>query len=130
MTESVAETGTTGVRTGTKSVSELTIVNYSAMYLPISMALLPVGVYVQPHYAELGITLYAMSVVIFLARCSDVVTDPLINVEACFIFEVVIEREILFRLLFRHFLFIRRVLHFFFGHNGSPYRRAHKGGGS
>lgn len=80
MSESVAETRPADVRTRSKSVSELTIVNYSAMYLPISMALLPVGVYVQPHYAELGITLYAMSVIIFLARCSDVVTDPLIGV--------------------------------------------------
>ena len=61
-------------------LSSWTIVNYSAMYLPISMALLPVGVYVQPHYAELGISLYAMSAIIFLARCSDVVTDPLIGI--------------------------------------------------
>lgn len=57
-----------------------TVLNYSAMYLPISMALLPVGVYVQPHYAELGISLYAMSAIIFFARCSDVITDPLIGV--------------------------------------------------
>ena len=79
----MSEIATTGAEKGTvdkKQVSELTIVNYSAMYLPISMALLPVGVYVQPHYAELGISLYAMSVVIFLARLSDVVTDPLIGV--------------------------------------------------
>ena len=47
---------------------------------PISMALLPVGVYVQPHYAELGISLYAMATIIFFARFSDVITDPLIGV--------------------------------------------------
>ncbi len=79
----MSEVTTTGAEKSAvdkNQVSELTIVNYSAMYLPISMALLPVGVYVQPHYAELGISLYAMSVVIFLARLSDVVTDPLIGV--------------------------------------------------
>ena len=63
-----------------KPLRELTIVNYSALYMPISMALLPMGVYVQPHYAELGISLYAMSAVIFFARWTDVVTDPLIGV--------------------------------------------------
>ena len=63
-----------------KPLRELTIVNYSALYMPVSMALLPMGVYVQPHYAELGISLYAMSAVIFFARFSDVVTDPLIGV--------------------------------------------------
>ena len=63
-----------------KPLSGWTVGSYSAMYLPISMALLPVGVYVQPHYAELGISLYAMSAIIFFARCSDVVTDPLIGV--------------------------------------------------
>ena len=42
-------------------VSELTIVNYSAMYMPISMVLLPFAVYVLPYYVELGISLYAMS---------------------------------------------------------------------
>lgn len=53
---------------------------YASMYLPISVALLPVGVYVQPHYAELGISLIAMAAIIFAARLSDVVTDPLIGV--------------------------------------------------
>lgn len=36
--------------------------------------------YVLPHYAELGISLYAMSVIIFAARISDAFTDPLIGV--------------------------------------------------
>ena len=49
-------------------VSELTIVNYSAMYMPISMVLLPFAVYVLPYYVELGISLYAMSAIIFAAR--------------------------------------------------------------
>ena len=66
--------------TRTASLSGMTIVNYSLMYWPISMALLPVGVYVQPHYAELGISLYAMSAIIFFARLSDVFTDPLIGI--------------------------------------------------
>jgi Na+/melibiose symporter-like transporter len=44
------------------------------------MALLPVNLYVLPFYAELGISLYAMSFVIFAARLSDAFTDPLIGV--------------------------------------------------
>jgi GPH family glycoside/pentoside/hexuronide:cation symporter len=56
------------------------ILAYAGMYMPISMALLPVGVYVQPYYAELGISLYAMSAIIFFSRFSDVITDPLIGV--------------------------------------------------
>ena len=62
-----------------KYLGEWRISCYSAMYLPISVALLPVGVYVQPHYAELGISLTAMAAIIFAARLSDVVTDPLIG---------------------------------------------------
>jgi Na+/melibiose symporter-like transporter len=44
------------------------------------MALLPVNLYVLPFYAELGISLYAMSIIIFAARLSDAVTDPLIGI--------------------------------------------------
>ena len=61
-------------------VGELTIVNYSAMYMPVSMVLLPLYVYVQPYYAELGISLYTMSAILFAARLSDAFTDPLIGV--------------------------------------------------
>ena len=64
----------------TKTMSEWKVTSYSAMYLPVSVALLPVGVYVQPHYAELGISLFVMAGIIFAARLSDVVTDPLIGV--------------------------------------------------
>ena len=53
---------------------------YSAMYLPLSVALLPVGVYVQPHYAELGISLSVIAAIIVVARLSDGITDPLIGV--------------------------------------------------
>ena len=56
------------------------ILAYSSMYMPISMVLLPVGVYVLPFYAELGISMYLMSVIIFAARLSDAITDPLIGV--------------------------------------------------
>ncbi len=61
-------------------VSELTIVNYSAMYMPVSMVLLPLAVYVLPYYVELGISLYTMSTIILFARFSDAFTDPLIGV--------------------------------------------------
>ena len=44
------------------------------------MALLPVNLYVLPFYAELGIPLYAMSILIFCARISDAITDPLMGV--------------------------------------------------
>ena len=63
----------------TDKVSEVQILCYGSLYLPVSMALLPVNLYVLPFYAELGISLYAMSIVIFAARLSDAFTDPLIG---------------------------------------------------
>lgn len=63
-----------------KRLGEVQILSYGSLYLPVSMALLPVNLYVLPFYAELGIPLYAMSVVIFAARLSDAFTDPLIGV--------------------------------------------------
>jgi Na+/melibiose symporter-like transporter len=64
---------------GGPKLSEWRVLSYSVVYLPLSVALLPVGVYVQPHYAELGISLITMAAIIFFARLSDVVTDPLIG---------------------------------------------------
>ena len=61
-------------------ISEMRILCYGSLYLPVSMALLPVNLYVLPFYAELGIPLYAMSMVIFAARLSDAITDPLMGV--------------------------------------------------
>ena len=61
-------------------ISEWRVLCYGSLYLPVSMALLPVNLYVLPFYAELGISLYAMSIVIFAARLSDVFTDPLIGI--------------------------------------------------
>ena len=63
-----------------KRVSEFSILCYGSLYLPVSMALLPVNLYVLPFYAELGIPLYAMSILIFCARISDAITDPLMGV--------------------------------------------------
>ena len=67
-----------GMQGSTGSIGPFRKTSYASMYLPISVALLPVGVYVQPHYAELGISLISMAAIIFAARLSDVVTDPLI----------------------------------------------------
>ena len=61
-------------------VSEIRVLCYGSLYLPVSMALLPVNLYVLPFYAELGIPLYAMSIIIFAARLSDAITDPLMGV--------------------------------------------------
>ena len=63
-----------------RMLGEWRVGSYSAMYLPLSVALLPVGVYVQPHYAELGISLSVIAFIIVLARLSDGVTDPLIGI--------------------------------------------------
>lgn len=63
-----------------QTVTETQVLCYGSLYLPVSMALLPVNLYVLPFYAELGISLYAMSIVIFAARLSDAFTDPLIGV--------------------------------------------------
>lgn len=38
-------------------ISEARILCYSSLYLPVSMALLPVNLYVLPFYAELGVPL-------------------------------------------------------------------------
>ena len=62
------------------AIGEWRVASYSAMYLPLSVALLPVGVYVQPHYAELGIGLSVIALIILLARVTDLVTDPLIGI--------------------------------------------------
>lgn len=62
------------------NIGTFKVLAYSSMYLPISMVLLPVGVYVLPFYAELGISMYLMSAIIFAARLSDAITDPLIGV--------------------------------------------------
>ncbi|MEJ2086916.1 MAG: MFS transporter [Gammaproteobacteria bacterium] len=61
-------------------ISGLQVFSYSSLYMPVSMALLPVGVYVLPYYAELGIGMYLMSAIIFGARLSDAFTDPLIGI--------------------------------------------------
>ena len=66
--------------TNERQISEAKVISYASMYLPVSMALLPVGLYVIPFYAELGIPLYAMSAIILGARLSDAFTDPLIGI--------------------------------------------------
>ena len=63
-----------------RPISEPQVISYASLYLPVSMALLPVSLYVVPFYAELGISLYAMSAIIFGARLSDAVTDPLVGI--------------------------------------------------
>ncbi len=70
----------TATATADRPISEGKVISYASLYLPVSMALLPVGLYVVPFYAELGIPLYAMSAVILGARLSDAFTDPLIGV--------------------------------------------------
>lgn len=61
-------------------VGNFRIFAYCSLYMPVSMVLLPVMVYVLPFYAELGISMYLMSVIIFAARLSDAFTDPLVGV--------------------------------------------------
>jgi len=61
-------------------LDESRLLCYAAPYLPVSMVLLPLTIYVLPHYAELGISMFVMSAIIFGARLSDAFTDPLIGV--------------------------------------------------
>ncbi len=61
-------------------LSRTQVLSYSAIYMPVSMVLLPVTVYVLPFYAELGISMYLMSAIIFAARLSDAFTDPLVGI--------------------------------------------------
>ena len=76
----VDDTDSSADEKASKPLSNLQIISYSALYMPVSMVLLPVGVYVLPFYAELGMSMYLMSAIIFGARLSDAFTDPLVGV--------------------------------------------------
>ena len=52
---------------------------YGAVYMPISVVLLPLAVWVPPLYGEMGISLAVVGAVILGARLSDAFTDPLIG---------------------------------------------------
>ena len=76
----MSDSKTTGIPEQEPGMGEWRILAYSSVYMPLSMVLLPVGLYVLPFYAELGISLYVMSLIILGARLSDAFTDPLIGV--------------------------------------------------
>jgi hypothetical protein len=49
---------------GRVGLSNFRIFSYCSLYMPVSMVLLPVMVYVLPFYAEQGISMYLMSAII------------------------------------------------------------------
>ena len=52
---------------------------YGAVFMPISVVLLPLAVYVPPLYGEMGISLALVGTVLLVARFSDAITDPVIG---------------------------------------------------
>lgn len=72
------------ISTGTpnaKSLPNWRILSYGTINLPLSFIGYPIVIFVAPFYAsELGLPLGILGTMLFLARMSDVITDPLIGV--------------------------------------------------
>lgn len=61
-------------------LSTPTIASYGAVAMPLAMFGYPIAIWLNPFYAgELGISLAAVGSMLFLARLTDVVTDPLVG---------------------------------------------------
>ncbi len=57
------------------------ILSYGTINLPLSFIALPIVIFVAPFYAtELGLPLGILGTMLFLARMSDVITDPIIGI--------------------------------------------------
>jgi glycoside/pentoside/hexuronide:cation symporter, GPH family len=57
------------------------ILSYGTINLPLSFIGLPIVIFVAPFYAsELGLPLGLLGTMLFLARMSDVITDPIIGI--------------------------------------------------
>ena len=53
---------------------------YSSFVMPLTIVNLPLTVYLPKLYGEMGINLALMGVILFVARFSDVITDPIIGI--------------------------------------------------
>jgi glycoside/pentoside/hexuronide:cation symporter, GPH family len=67
--------------TSAKNLPAWRILSYGTINLPLSFIGYPIVIFVAPFYAsELGLPLGILGTMLFLARMSDVITDPLIGV--------------------------------------------------
>ncbi len=65
----------------TSSIPAWRILSYGTINLPLSFIGYPIVIFVAPFYAsELGLPLGLLGTMLFLARMSDVITDPLIGI--------------------------------------------------
>ncbi len=65
----------------TKTLPAWKILSYGTINLPLSFIGYPIVIFVAPFYAsELGLPLGLLGTMLFLARMSDVITDPIIGV--------------------------------------------------
>jgi glycoside/pentoside/hexuronide:cation symporter, GPH family len=65
----------------TVSLPAWRILSYGTINLPLSFISLPIVIFVAPFYAsELGLPLGLLGTMLFLARMSDVITDPIIGI--------------------------------------------------
>lgn len=71
-------TGTSGNR---EPLRRTTLLSYGLAEMPISMAAMPVSLFIPAFYTQdLGLSLTAVGLILMLARVGDVITDPLIGV--------------------------------------------------
>jgi|TARA_B110000495_G_C22988594_1_gene581889 GPH family glycoside/pentoside/hexuronide:cation symporter len=61
------------------SLKNIQLFFYSSINFPLAVVGLPLVLFIPPLYAELGVSLSSMGVILMLARLSDVFTDPLIG---------------------------------------------------
>jgi glycoside/pentoside/hexuronide:cation symporter, GPH family len=61
------------------AVSKTEVARYSLFAAPLAMAALPIYVHVPKYYAELGLSLAALGLVLLILRFADAIIDPLLG---------------------------------------------------
>jgi len=62
-----------------QTVSKLELARYSLFAAPLAMAALPIYVHVPKLYAELGLSLSSLGVLLLVLRFADALVDPLLG---------------------------------------------------
>lgn len=57
-----------------------TVLIHGSVGMPLAIIGYPLAVYLPPFYAEMGVNMALMALVLVIARMSDVVTDPLVGI--------------------------------------------------
>ena len=82
MTDATANTAASRGQGGDKKLTKWMMASYAAPAAPLSLAGLPIAVYLPVIYADssgFGLSLAVVGTLITLSRLTDVVTDPLIG---------------------------------------------------